>query len=36
MDRRIDEAHWEENLLATVDARGHIIEFQGQIEDLTR
>lgn len=36
MDCRIEEAHREENLLATAEAHGHIIEFKGQIEDLTK
>lgn len=35
MDRHIDEAHLEENLLSTAKACGHIIEFQGKIKDLT-
>lgn len=36
MEQRIDEAFCEENILATGEARGNIIDLRNQIEDLTK
>lgn len=36
MDQHIAEVCWEENTVVTGEARGHIIDFQNQIEDLTK
>lgn len=36
MDHCINEAHHEENILATSEARGNIIDLRNQIEDLTK
>lgn len=35
MEQRIVEERRDENIVATGEARRHIIKFQGQIEDLT-
>lgn len=32
----IEEERWDENLLATDEARRHIIELKGKIEDLNK
>lgn len=36
MEQCIAKKRWDENIIATGEARGHIIEFQGQIEGLTK
>ena len=35
MDQLVDEVRCEENIMATSEARGHIIDLKNQIEDLT-
>lgn len=36
MDSDIEEARWDENLAATVVSREHIVNFKGQVANLTR
>lgn len=36
MEQHITKEHRDKNIITTSEARGHIIKFQGQIEDLTK
>lgn len=36
MDQLVDEARCEENIVATSEARGHIIDLKNQLEDLIK
>lgn len=36
MDLRVEEAHQDDNLIATTLARQHIIDLKGQVADLAK